>query len=166
MNQTPFIQVQYLLNDLKLQINKVNEIINQMNIIIVNQINNQNMNQCNMQLNDMINYMNMINNNQMNFNINNNNFFAEKREALYCNISFVEDNGNKTFISIDIEKTINDLLNEFCRKNNCLNLLDNYDKHFIFFFDAKKLNQKKEEKIKNIIRGLVACISVTKLMNN
>ena len=145
MNQTPFIQVQYLLNDLKLHINKVYEIFNQMNTIIVNQINNQNMNQCNMQLNDMINYMNMINNNQMNFNINNNNFFGEKREAFYYNISFVEDNGNKTFISIDIKKTINDLLNEFYRKNNCLNLLDNYDKHFIFVF-CEEIKPKKGRK--------------------
>ena len=54
-----------------------------------------------------------------------------------------------TFLEIEENKTVNDLLNEYLRKNNRPDFIDNYDQEFSFIFNSKKINSSKRIKIKD-----------------
>ena len=149
-------QLQFLLNELNNYVIKVNDIITQM-YNVLNQLNNPIPNQFNNQMNNMENFMNMMNMNQMNFNLNmnNNNLNLEDKneQITYCNILFNNSN-TRTLISMDINKTINELLNEYLKRINKIDLIDNYDNKFSFIYNANKLNDNKDSKIKNFFDKL------------
>ena len=158
-NQNPFYQIQFLLNELQSHITKINEIIMKMNME-VNKINNPILNQYYMQMNNMNNFMNNMNNmnnNPMNFNLNmDNKLFEDIRKISFV---FRKDNGNKIFLSIDENKTINELLNEYCKKDNRFDLVNNYDNFIYFDYNAGIiLNKYKTSKIKDIIKGELATV--------
>ena len=141
-------QLQFLLNELNNYFLKVNDIIIQM-YNIINQLNTPVSNKFNNQMEKIENFMNM---NQMNFNsnINTNIILGDNnKEKNYCNIIFNNSNF-KTFIPIDINKNINELLNEYLKKIKRIKLIDNYDNKFLFIYNGNKLNENKDSKIKNI----------------
>ena len=149
-------QLQFLLNELNNYVIKVNDIITQM-YNVINQLNNSIPNQFNNQMNSMENFMNMMNMNQMNFNlnINNNNLNLEDKneQITYCNVLFNNSN-TKTLISMDVNKTINELLNEYLKKINKIELINNYDNKIFFNYNAQQLNDKKDSKIKDVFDKL------------
>ena len=138
--QESFNQIQYLLNQLNNYVYKFNELINQINNIM-NLLNNQ----FNDQMNKNNNLMNMMNINPMNINLKNfsNN---EKKNTIYLNFQFESGNGT-TYFYIDGNKTINDLINEYFRKINKFEYIDNYDKNFFILYNSKKINFCKDSKI-------------------
>ena len=149
----PFGQIQYLLNEINGHVYKINEIINQMNSLL-NQMNNPMFNQINDHINNMNNLMNELNKNNMNYQMNNFNNSIQKhnvKDNFYINAVFNKQSGETTFISIDENKTIKELLNVYFYKNNRPDLVDNYDNKFKFFYNAQNLANKKEKIIKNYL---------------
>ena len=153
----PFYQIQNLLNEVNAYVYKINQIILQINNIINLNLNNNNSsnflshNKTNEE-NNFIN-MNIFNNmmNQMNNNMNNDILNNKKKDDIdYINVNFIKDNGQKTLLSIDNNKTINELLNMYCQKNNRFELIDNYDQYLAFLFNAEVLNKKKNKIIKDM----------------
>ena len=152
MNENPFSKIQILLSELSLHINRINEIILQMNLVL-NEMNYPINNQFNIQMNEMNKFMDMMNVNQMNFNNNAmDNSFKIKENKFMHNVQFVESTGIKYLISIEEDKTINELLNEYCRKSNKFDLVDNYDDYINFIHNASVINKQKNQQIKELFQ--------------
>ena len=65
---------------------------------------------------------------------------------------------------MDDNKTFNDLLNQYYRKDNRFELVNNYDDNIIFNYNAGTiLNKLKTSKIKDIIKAELATVIVTEL---
>ena len=152
MNENPFSQIQMLLSELSIYVNKVNEIIIQMNLIM-NKMNYPIINQPNIQMNEMNNFMNMMNVNQMNLNNNIENNFEINKKKFFYNFQFSESNGKVIGFPFEIDKSCNDLFNEYCRRSNNFNFIDNYDNYIDFIFNASLINKLKEKKIKEVFKG-------------
>ena len=153
----PFYQIQNLLNEVNAYVYKINQIILQINNIINLNLNNNNSNNFlfNNRINkannliNMNNFMNMMN--QMNNNMNDDILINKKKENInYAKVTFIKVNGPKTELSIDNNKTVNELLNIYFQKNNRFEFIDNYEKNFVFLFNAIFLNEKKNEIIKDM----------------
>ena len=87
-----------------------------------------------------------------------NKFFEDVRKITF---SFIKENGAKIFLSIDENKTINELLNEYYKKDNRFDLVNNYDNYIKFNYNAGCiLNKFKTKKIKDIINRDIATIIV------
>ena len=151
MNENPFSKIQILLSELSLHINRINEIILQMNLVL-NEMNYPINNQFNIQMNEMNKFMDMMNVNQMNFNNNMDNSFKIKKNKFMHNVTFVESTGIKYLIPIEEDKTINELLNEYCRKSNKFDLVDNYDDYINFIHNASVINKQKNQQIKELFQ--------------
>ncbi len=147
--QNQFCQIQYLLNEISNNANKIQELILQINNIMnqMNQMDQMNY-QLNAQINQMNNYMNMMEINQMNLN-NNNLISKEKRNDLICNIQFQDVTKKITVIQFfDKNKTINELINQYFVKIGRNDYVDNYDKYYYFLYNSSELNEIKNMKIK------------------
>ena len=151
MNENPFSKIQILLSELSLHINRINEIILQMNLVM-NEMNYPINNQFNIQMNEMNKFMDMMNVNQMNFNNNMDNSFKIKENKFMHNVQFVESSGIKYLISIEEDKALNKLLNEYCRKSNKFDLVDNYDDYINFIYNASVINKQKNQQIKELFQ--------------
>ena len=150
MNENPFSQIQMLLSKLSIYVNKVNEIIIQMNLIM-NKMNYPIKNQPNIQMNEMNNFMNMMNVNQMNLNNNIENNFEIDKNKLFQTFKF-STYKEKIVFSFDVDKSCNDLFNEFCRRSNNFNFVNNYDNNVQFFYNADIINKFKDKKIKDVFK--------------
>ena len=65
---------------------------------------------------------------------------------------------------MDENETINELLNEYCKRDNRFDLVNNYDNYIKFVYNAMTiLNQFKTNKIKEIINGELAIIIVNEI---
>ena len=128
--QESFNQIQYLLNQLNNYVYKFNELIMQINNLM-NLLNNQ----LNYQINKSNNSMNMMNLNQINMKDFSN---KENNNKTYFTFKFESLKGN-SYLSLDGNKTINDLINEYFRKINRFEYIDNYDKNFLYYIILKKL---------------------------
>ena len=115
-----FNQIQFLLNELNNCTYKINEYIKQFNNIM-NQIMIALNNQFNEQNNKINNPMNMMDINPINLNMNNFPNF-EKKNDIFFSFKFRDSNGN-TYLSLNGNKTINDLINDYFRKKIKLNIL-------------------------------------------
>ena len=155
-NQNPFNQIQLLLIELSNHVSKINEIIIQMNNAM-NQINLSMNNQFNNQLNDMNNFINMMNMNMnMNpINCNINDINKKENDEIFFNFRFKNPSIFNVYTSVSIEenKTINDLLNEYFRKNNRFDCIDNYDKNISFIYNSENINSFKNKKIKDYFKN-------------
>ena len=122
----------------------MNLVLNEMNFPINNQFN--------IQMNEMNKFMDMMNVNQMNFKNNMDNSFKIKENKFMHNVQFVESTGIKYLISIEEDKTLNELLNEYCRKSNKFDLVDNYDDYINFIYNASVINKQKNQQIKELFQ--------------
>ena len=136
--QESFNQIQFLLNQLNNYVYKFNELIMQINNLM-NLLNNQ----LNYQINKSNNSMNMMNLNQINMKDFSN---KENNNKTYFTFKFESLKGN-SYLSLDGNKTINDLINEYFRKINKFEYINNYDKKFTFLYNSKKINSCKDSKI-------------------
>ena len=145
-NISPFSQIQMLLNELNNHVKIINELVLQMMNLISIQMNNQ--------FQDQYNQMNYLMN-QFNLNMNNNNPLLENNNKILFNFRF--HNSNKEpfnySLSIDPNKTINELFNEYFRKINRLENINNYNEKYDFIYNASILNYLKEKKINEIFKN-------------
>ena len=120
--------------------------------LVLNEINYPINNQFNKQMNEMNKFMDMMNANEMNFNNNRDNPFKIKENKFMHNVQFVESTGIKYIIPKEKDKTINELLNEYCRKSNKFDLVDNYDDYIKFIYNSSVINKQKNQQIKNYFK--------------
>ena len=156
--QNSFSQIQNILNQLTIYINKINELIFQMNNLI-NQVNNPMLNELDNQINQMNNYMGNMN--QMNYNMNNfqlQNIIGNKmmNSDNIINVGFCLDKTDTppdNVIVIYKNLTINDLINEFLKRINKKEYINNYDKYFTFLYNGKDIKKYKNDKIEEHIKS-------------
>ena len=153
----PFIQIQNLLAELTFHINKINEIIFQMNGVL-NQVNSPLMNQ----MNNMISNIKMINP-QINFQNLENNIELEYKKPI--NILFaLNHTGYADYnIVVDESNKLNDVFNLFLKKINKSNFVDNYDKYFKFLYNGKQINSLKEKTVEQVgllDKSLIYCAEI------
>ena len=154
-NQNYVYQLQNLLTQISNHVIQINEIIVQMNNIMT-QINDPMINQMNNFMNSLNNHMNFGNQINYNNNININNPFKEinndkinKNEIM--NIGFIQDTGIKTFITVNVNQTINEIINLFLKKIGMPLLMNNYENEFFFLFNGDILNKRKEKRVKDVL---------------
>ena len=146
MNNNSFQQIQILINQVSNYVSKINGIIFQINNIINYQNQMNQMNQM-MQMDQM---NEMKSNNMMNFqdNINNNlhpklnNQVIPPLNCKIMNITFEYKNDPKIVIT-QKNLPLNDAINNFLKKINKPELINNYKNKMIFLFNAKKLDSSK-----------------------
>ena len=157
----PFIQIKTLINEINDYIYKINDIIIQVNDIIAqNQSQNEsynyniNFDSLKRKINRRKNFRNKIEYNQA-FNDISNNFFSDdiNNSINWLNVNFIHLSGHITYISIDGNKTMNELFNLYCEKNERSDLVNNYDNHYQFIYNVNKLNNYKSKKIFEMIKG-------------
>ena len=157
IQSSPFMQIQNLLAELTSHINKINEIIFQMNEVL-NQVNSPLMNQ----MNNMISNIKMMNP-QIDFqNIENNIEFEYKKPI---NILFaLNHTGYADYnIVVDESNKLNDVFNLFLKKINKSNFVDNYDKYFKFLYNGKQINSQKEKTVEQfglLDKSLIYCFRI------
>ena len=127
----------YKINEIILQINNL---MNQNNFLMANQMNN-----LMKQMNDINNINNFGNNNNFNHNFE----FLYNPKDLY-NFVFQDDDGNSTIITINKNKTINELLNAYFQKIGKIEYINNYNK-IRFQYNYDNLVDIKEKQISKIL---------------
>ena len=138
MNNNSFGQIQYLLTQISSYVEKINEIIFQINNII----NSQNQMNEMMQMNMMNNMMNFPNNFNLDFNPLLNNKPPELNNKL---IKIVFDyRGNLVTISAKEYLPITEAINIFLRRINKLEFINNYKGKMRFLFNALDLDMSKK----------------------
>ena len=120
-----------------------------------------NMQNMNMEMINMFNQIQMMNqmNNQAILNSDNNNNINKTEDIFYV-IFFMFDNGEKKFVNISKEKTVEELLTYFIKDNNL-----NPD-NFKFLFNGSHLNIKDKRKIKDYPIDNASLIYVYELRDN
>ena len=157
-----FDQLNGFIREISNYINKINEIILQMNAIIFNQTNCPMMGQINNLINNEINRMeNFTNkNNEINYNFNANvNQCLKRGENMInynkkTNILFKHDDGTSINIIIDEEKEINELINLYFEKIEKPEFANNYKMKYYFIEGTLgSLEKYKNRKIKDILKN-------------
>ena len=157
----PLIQIKTLINEINDYISKINDIITQVNDIVnQNQSQNEsynyniNFDSIRQKIHKRKNYMNKIEFRQISNDLGSNYYSDEISSSKnWLNIKFLHLSGHFTYISIDGNRTMNELFNLYCEKNDRFDLVNNYDKHFEFIYNVNKLNNFKNKKIFDIIKG-------------
>ena len=148
-----FNQIQFLLNELNNYAYKINEYIMQFNNIM-NQIMITLNNQFNEQ-NKIINKpMNMMDISSIKLNMNNVPNYVNNNDIFF---SFqLRDSSGNTFLQLNGNKTINDLINDYLRKKNKIEYINNYDTKFNFLFNAQTIQPFKNIQLKDFFRSISA----------
>ena len=157
----PFIQIKTLINEINDYISKINDIITQVNDIVnQNQSQNEsynyniNFDSIRQKIHKRKNYMNKIEFRQISNDLGSNYYSDEISSSKnWLNIKFLHLSGHFTYISIDGNKTKNELFNLYCEKNERSDLVNNYDNHYQFIYNVNKLNNYKSKKIFEMIKG-------------
>ena len=165
IQQNSLFQVKNLLNELSVHINRINDIIIQMNNV-VNQMNMPFINNINNQLNEMNNFMlmmNQINNNNMN-NMNNNkkDYYEDDlyhqivkseqfRKDTFVNIQFNYNSIKVNIPYVNKNLTINELINLYLVRTRPW-LINNYDNYYFFILNGSIINDCKNKFITTLIR--------------
>ena len=148
-NNENITSLQYLLSQISehiyiinIIINKMTNIMNQMNSPMINQINN-------LMINQMNNFPNFNQGMNCDFNLNNS---LQNNKLNLANIIFDHCNGTKLAIIVDKNKTIGELLNLYFEKIKKPGLINNYENLYYFEYNNMKIEKYKEKKIKDILR--------------
>ena len=156
-NQNSFKLLQNLIVQISNHVYQINEIIIQMNNI-VNQMYLPNFNQMNNLMGQMNNFIgNQININQ-NFskfndmqNIDFNNINDNFNDIIY--VKFIKSDANPIGINIDKNKTIEELLDLYLKRNGLNNTINNYIDKLIILYNGESLLNVKEKKIREILEN-------------